>query len=280
MNLIDFAKKVTLVAVAVAAMGVGHTAVAGPIILSGMDPEDHGTPGADMIRDIMDFVVSNADINGPAGTGTQVLMLGGGAGPIGFSGVDASAIATGLGYTLTHVSGAAAITAQDFTGFDAIYMPTGNEDISGGLTDAEVLAINGRGADIVTFVNDGGGLAAFAQNNPGGYGWFPLGGLATTDLGVGGLNGITVTAIGSTILSPSATAVEPFHTTFDGPAGFFGLDVLATQTATGAALIIGGGAQTVITPNPTNGVPEPVTATLGVMSLGALGAATRRRRNA
>ena len=282
--MMELAKKVALVAVGVAVMGVVQSVEAGPIILSGMDPEDHGTAGVDMIRDIMDFVVSNADNNGPVGTGSSILMLGGDAGEIGFTGTDASVIATGLGYTLTHTSGAAAISAASFAGFDAIYMPTGEEDIPGGMSDAEVAAVNARGADIVNFVNAGGGLAAFAQNNPGGYGWFPLGGLATTDLGGTGLTGLSITAAGTAILSPSAIAVEPFHTTFDGPAGFFGLDVLAVQSSTGVALIIGGGGETIITPtpnpNPNGAMPEPVTATLGVMSLGALGAATRRRRKA
>jgi hypothetical protein len=54
--------------------------------------------------------------------------------------------------------------------------------------------------------------------------------LQTANLGSGGLNGITVTPDGAFILSSTATAVEPFHQAFVGPAGFFGLKVLATES--------------------------------------------------
>ena len=251
-------------------------AQAGPIILSGMDPEDHGAAGETMISDILDNVVSGATNNGAAGTGSKILMFGP-AGGIGASSTNASTIAAGLGYTMTVVSTVAAIGAESLAGYDAIYMPTSISDISSGLTDAQVHAINARSADIISFVNAGGGLAAFAQNVDHGYGWFPLGGLLTTNLGGGGITGLELTALGATILSPSATAVEPFLTTFDGPAGFFGLSVLADETAsTNRALIIGGGQGTIITPNP---IPEPATVLLFAAGLLGLAGFARRRKS-
>jgi hypothetical protein len=133
-------------------------------------------------------------------------------------------------------------------------MPTTDDEIGGGLSQADLNLINAsaRKASLITFVNKGGGLASFAQNLTGGYGWFPLGGLTTVNLNSeGNTQGITVTADGAFILSSTATAVQPFHQGFTGPAGFFGLKVLARQT-TGLqrALIIGGLADIGGTPSP------------------------------
>ncbi len=209
----------------------------GPIIVSGMDPEDHGTPGQDMIRDIMNFVVTNSALHQ---THSKIIMFGGSS----TVGATTRNIATGLGFTLTQVTGTA-INGVDLnpltTPYDAIYMPTADADIGGGLTTADLALINARGPAIVAFVNKGGGLAAFAQNITGGFDWFPLGGLQTVNLGGNGANGITVTADGAFILSSTATAVQPFHQAFVGPAGFFGLKVLATESGSLLRpLIIGG----------------------------------------
>ncbi|MCH9021749.1 MAG: DUF642 domain-containing protein, partial [Planctomycetes bacterium] len=209
----------------------------GPMIFSGMDPEEHLVPGDDMIRDILEFVVSNSTLH-PAPQ--NIAMLGGSTAVH----ADAAAIVSELGYTVTRLTGAA-ITNADFnpltTVYDAIYMPTSIVDWVGGLSAADMVLINARGPDIVGFVNDGGGLAAFSQNVVGGYGWMPLGGLQVVDLSPQGLTGITVTPEGNAILSPSATAVEPYHQAFLGPEGFFGLDVLATESSGQLRTIIIGG---------------------------------------
>ncbi len=250
-----------LLLLTVALSAVAPSASAGPIILSGHDPEDHGTPGDEMQFDILEFVVSRST---RSASPSMILMLGGST----TLGTELQAIVAPLGYTVMQVQGTA-IETVDFDPFDAIYMPTTNNEVTGGMTPAEVASVNTRSADIQTFVNEGGGLAAFSQNVSGGYGWFPLGGLMTSNLGAG--TGSALTPIGMMILRPSATAVEPFHTSFDGPAGFFGLDVLAFQVSTGRALIIGGDENTQImgqltlspdsASNPV-GTPHTVTASL------------------
>ncbi len=231
----------------------------GPIIVSGMDPEDHGTPGQDMIRDIMNFVVKNSAVHQAP---SKIVMFGGTT----TTGNSARALATGLGFTLTQVNGAG-ITTTDLnpltTPYDAVYMPTTEEEIGGGLSQADLNLVNARSASLITFVNKGGGLASFAQNLTGGYAWFPLGGLTTVNLNSeGNTSGITVTADGAFILSSTATAVQPFHQGFTGPAGFFGLKVLARQT-TGLqrALIVGGLADIAVGPAPVldsdgDGIPD------------------------
>ena len=232
---------------------LGQSTLAGPIILSGTDPEDHrfeGEPEASaslqMIQDIMLFIHDEAS-NGGAG----ILMLGGSENSTVYQ--VALEAATNEGFSLDHAFGDN-IKTVDFTGYAALYMPTvsseldpgyGNQDCCG-LTVEDLNKINGRGDEIVLFVNSGGGLGAFSQNEPNGYGWFPMDGLETTDLGGFGEYDICMTLEGYEILASSATAVEPFHTTFDGPLGFFGLDVLArNDTIIGApcggpAIIIGG----------------------------------------
>ena len=228
-------------------------ALAGPVILSGMDPEDHrfeaeptATAALEMVEDIMTFI-HNMATNG----GSGILMLGGSENSTPFDVADEAAGLEGI--TLTHAFGAD-IGTEDFSGFAALYMPTVDSELNGafgslvgeGLTVADLDLINGRAGDIQDFVNGGGGLGAFSQNEPNGYQWFPLGGLETTDLGFGGATGVCVTTEGMAVLEPSATSVEPFHTTFDGPAGFFGLEVLArdddagTPECDGPAIIIGG----------------------------------------
>lgn len=206
----------------------------GPIILSGMDPEDHGGgvggAGWTMIRDVMRWVVENSALSANP---TRVLQLGGTPG----NAAVAQSAGNALGYTVTHRQGNAILT-EDFMQYDALYMPTTANQAGGGLTQQELGFINQRGADIIDFVNAGGGLVAFSQEYPGAYQWFPLTGLTTR--GPSG-SSIELTPAGQFILSPSATAVLPFHTAFTGPAGFFGMDVLAREgNGLQLPLILGG----------------------------------------
>ena len=62
-----------------------------------------------------------------------------------------------------------------------------------------------------------------------------------------------------------------YHNEFDGPAGFFGLSVLAINNNTGDAVILGGGTTTQIT------VPEPGLLGLIGFGLAAVGFVRRRR---
>ncbi|KAA3615201.1 MAG: hypothetical protein DWQ01_00315 [Planctomycetota bacterium] len=206
----------------------------GPIILSGMDPEDHGSwvggAGWQMIQDIVYFVTSESVLSANP---NRVVQLGGTSSNVN---ILISAV-NPLGFVVDHFRGSD-IAGVNFFDYDCIYMPTSDHDISGGISDEDLDHINQRGPDIIDFVNTGGGLAAFSNNHEGGYDWFPLGGIQTTEVGGSCL---VVTPEGELILSPSATAVVPFHTAFIGPPGFFGLDVLAEECAGDQrALIIGG----------------------------------------
>ena len=203
----------------------------GPVLLSGMDPEEHGVPGSEMIRDFFRFVVGESAIHAEP---TKILMLGSST----FVANIAQNIAVSLGYSLTHVRGAEILSA-DFFDFDAIYMGSVEREVTGGINIPDLLLIAERGADIVHFVNSGGGLASFSQQGTGAYEWLkssePL--AFTTDVS----GGIAITPAGEFFLSESAVNVEPFHNGFTGPPGLFGLDILATEdSGKFTPLIIGG----------------------------------------
>ena len=232
--------------------GLPHAA-AGPVIISGLDPEDHDIEGVIIISEMMDYVVSNSVLYLVEGrpAPTRVLQLGGTGGPIGGSLTDAALIAQDLGYTFTVASGASILTVR-LRDYDAIYMPTdagqlGIPPMSGyGLSEDDMAKINARADDIRDFVNNGGGIVAFVQLMAGAYGWFPGGQLITVDLGFVGQVGLELTPEGATILSEaSLLRVQPYHLLYTGPPGFFGLRVLATQSFGNHDPIILGGTSSV-----------------------------------
>lgn len=201
----------------------------GPVLLSGMDPEDHFPAGGEMIRDFFLFVVGESALHAAP---SKILMLGSSASIAS----TARGIAQSVGYTLTQVTGQD-ILKVNFVDYDAIYLGSIGFEVSGGISPTDLAFINQRGADIVHFINSGGGLASFTEYSTGAYGWLKSTQPVQFTQGVGG--SILVTAAGQFFLSPSAVNVTPFHSGFTGPSGFFGLEVLATDSA-GIPLIIGG----------------------------------------
>ena len=208
--------------------------------------------------------------------GSGILILGG------YTSPSASNINTwngvansGGGYTFTHASGAAAIMGQSFSGFAAIFMPSAATQTSGGITQAELDAINGRALDIATFVNGGGNLMAFTEQGlTDAFGWFPLGALTTSPIGTDDISQTAALAAAGFVATDAEITGDLFHNDFTGPAGFFGLDVLAIDNATGNATILGGGATTQIIITP---VPEPGMLAMFGLGLAGLGVVRRRR---
>lgn len=70
----------------------------GPIVLSGMDPEDHGSPGQQIIRDLMDFVVNESALHV---TPSRIAMLGGSSSRAN----NKASNANSLGFTLSYFTG-------------------------------------------------------------------------------------------------------------------------------------------------------------------------------
>lgn len=164
----------------------------GPVILMGIDAEDavrspvsnHGSPSiyAGVVRKgILDNVTNGGTLG--------ILGIGCGKSPTDDVTFFWTAVATNPNVMkpLVCVNGAAAISTQSFDGFEMIAVVSDRINTSsGGLTQAELDALNARDADVAEFVNTGGGLFGLsncALTDPYGY--------------LGGVGGFTCGALGS-----------------------------------------------------------------------------------
>lgn len=269
-----------LVATAAAAvLAFSGAAHAGKIYISGQDSDDSGHVSTAFGAQLLSFI-NTGNTNG----GSNILILGGDT-----SGTSRSSINSwNLGaITLTQAADATAIAAVNLSAFAGILIPSAANQTGGGISQAELNAINARSADIATFVNGGGNLLAFTEAGlTGAFGWFPLGALSITNASYGAVAQTPALAAAGFTATNAELAGDLFHNVFTGPAGFFGLSVLATDNVAGSATfgqaaILGGGTTTQIcsTPPCSTEIPEPGMLPLfGVGLLGMLAIARRRQR--
>lgn len=243
------------------------TAQAGPVIIDGTDANDHGS--ATTVNQngwlYMQRALENLATNVNPLAAKVVVDIGATSSDARNSITSAFNLSTlpGLGWSLTHVDGAAAVDAWlaglSTSNTGILYLTTFGL-ASGDADAAERTAINNRAAEINNFVGGAGnatlGGALFAQGEvgTGAFGWLStlIPGISFTDVGGGGIGtDMTLTPAG-TVAFPGLTntdlaGADPWHGYFSGNLG--GLSVLATAPDSQGVtrnVIIGGGAGTIL----------------------------------
>ncbi|MFY0526636.1 HYR domain-containing protein [Archangium gephyra] len=149
---------------------------------------------------------------------------------------------------VTHVLSAGDISRVDFNRFAFVYLPSAERHTQGGLSDAQIAALNARQPDLARFVNErGGSLIALTQAEvPGGWGFLPMP-LQTHDIPFDVAEPTPALLEFSPALSAFELSHKSFHNVFTGPSGFSGLRVLAYNNEafnpySGAPVMLGGSA--------------------------------------
>jgi hypothetical protein len=261
------------------------SAVAGSIFLTGHDPDFHAiiggnAAGAQKINNVaIDFILDSGFNPYVAGGVSKFLFVESKISPPGghvngVSGIVASGYTNGTDYEhhdATTLGGELDLLGTKYAGIVVA------SDFGGVLTAAELNILNGRSADIIAFLNSGGGLYAMANSNSQAalttgataYGYLPF--VVTSSQLNQNEAGFTVSPFGQGLgLTASDVNGNASHNIFDGSQGLNIVDLDA------AGNIMSLATRSQVTPGGL--VPEPGSLVLCVAGLAALVA--RRRLKA
>ncbi|MFL2869797.1 MAG: hypothetical protein ACJZ8O_03525, partial [Pirellulaceae bacterium] len=214
----------------------------GAVVIDGGDRDDHGNAldGPDgtagtaddlnqdgwlYIEQLMAFAINGSINSAP----NDILAIG--IDPAG--GTQALAAITSAsvvnGHSLDFAFGAQ-INTVNFNDYKAIYVPSSEGNVSGGITDADSALLSARKDEVRDFINTGGSHVALTQATvPNPYAWLELPDqFIITDFSAGGISfdlRKTQAAIdaGITISDADLSWGTPYHNDFVGPPGFNGL---------------------------------------------------------
>jgi hypothetical protein len=273
-------KNLTAIAVLAASLSFAAPAGAGPVFLTGHDPDFHaqGSPGAQvLLTTALNFVTGNTTFS----AGHKFLYVQSNISPPGgfldgTNGLNDIGLVNGTNYDQVDAAGLAALSS--FSGYSAIVVAS---SFGAMLTKAEINELIVLEPQIDAFVNAGGGLAAFAECGPGYancnannvdastnlFGFVPVG-VTSVDTTAP----YSVTAYGSSLGLSDIDMNDPTHNSFGAIGGLniVDKDANGVPTTLAGVVTIGGGG--------FHPVPEPMT--LLLFGAGAAAALRRRRKSA